>query len=446
MANIFKSYDVRGIYPSDINEDIVYRIGRTLPKYLNTNEIAVATDNRTSSPGLFSALTKGITESGASVIDLGMLSTPMLYFASAKLGVGGAVMITASHNPAEYNGLKICRANAVPVGLSSGLAEIRDIALAGNFPSPGVIGHKTAHDVRNDYAAFMKSFADFRGKKFRLATDTAHAMGVLELPILSGLDGATIDTMLYETLEKPGTCPHEANPLNTSTLSELEVAVQASHADMGIAFDGDADRVGFVDETGTLVPMHLVTALLALALLPKYPGATVLYDLRSSRSVKEVIEAAGGVAHECMVGHANIKKQMIREGALLAGEASGHYYFSVSGYSAEMGTLPAILLMNLMAQTGKTLSQLTAEVTKYAHSGELNLEVADAPKLLRLVRARYSDGKISELDGIKIEYADWWFSLRSSNTEPLLRLNIEANSEALLSKHKEELLALLENK
>lgn len=445
MRNIFKSYDIRGIYPTEINKEIVYNVGRATVQYLRAGRIAIATDNRASSPELTMALTKGVTEAGADVVSLGLLSTPMLYFASARLGVGGAIMITASHNPGEYNGLKVCGKNAVPIGLSGGLADIRDIALAGNFSPATKSGSIKTHDIKNEYSAYIASFADLDGKNFRVITDTAHAMGVLELPILRGLNGISLVRSLYDTLEPPGTCPHEANPLKTDTLNELEVAVRELNADIGIAYDGDADRVGFVDEHGEPVPMDFITALLAEVLLAKNPGATILYDLRSSQSVKERIETLGGIAHECMVGHANIKKQMVAEGALFAGELTGHYYFSVAGYTAEMGTLPAILLMNLMAKTGKKLSELVASLRKYHHSGEINLHAKNIPELLKKVRECYCDGKLSELDGIKISYPDWWFSLRASNTEPLIRLNLEGNTRELMEAKKKEVLNLITN-
>lgn len=443
MINIFKSYDVRGIYGTEINEELTYHIGRATALYLKAQTIAVGRDNRESSPSLTEALEKGITDAGANVIDLGLISTPMLYFASANLDVDAAMMVTASHNPKEYNGIKICKKNAAPVGLTSGLSEIRDIALAQKYSPVKNIGIITAQDIKNSYATFISSFADFQGSQFSIATDTAHAMGVLELPILEGLPGVSLSAKLYDTLEVPGTCPHEANPLKTDTLTELSKIVQTSGAQMGVAFDGDADRIGFVDELGRPVPMDLITALLAKALLKKFPGSTILYDLRSSRAVKRVIEENGGVAHECMVGHANIKKQMLAEGAIFAGELSGHYYFSFGGYTAEKGVLPAILLMNLMAETKKKLSELVDEVHLYAHSGEINFEVSDVPTILMQIRSKYKDGELSELDGIKISYPNWWFSLRASNTEPLLRLNLEADTPELMEEKKDEILPLL---
>ncbi len=443
MTNIFKSYDVRGIYPSEFNEQTAEAIGHATVIKLGAKSLAVGRDNRDSSPSLFEAFTRGITDAGCAVIDLGLVSTPMLYFASATLPVDGAAMITASHNPGKYNGLKICGKNAVPFGLASGLGDIRDIALAGNFKENMAKGSITSRTVAAEYQIFLSSFAQLHGKTFRVTTDTAHAMGVLELPLFRGMPGVEIVGSLYDTLAAPGTCPHEANPLNTETLDELSALVKKNSSDIGIAFDGDADRIGFVDELGVPVPMDLVTAIIAPEVLRLHPGATILYDLRSSRTVKEEIERAGGTAAECMVGHANIKKQMRETGATFAGELSGHYYFTEKGYSAEMGALPAILLLNIMASTGKKLSELVARVCRYAHSGEINFEINDAPRLFDTVTQKYADGKLNTLDGVKISYPDWWFSLRASNTEPLVRLNLEADTQKLMEEKKREVIALI---
>ena len=441
-TKIFKSYDIRGIYPSEINEETVEAIGRATVLKLGAKVLAIGRDNRTSSPALFAALVRGITTQGASVIDIGLTTTPMVYFASHILPVDGAISLTASHNPGQYNGLKICLHDAVPLGLTTGLAEIRDIAQEKNFPTPINVGTITTKNISEEYFAFIQTFADFQDSDFQIAIDPAHSMGVLELPLYKKFTNIAITKLLYGTLEEPGTCPHEANPLQSETLTELRAAVLSSGADIGIAYDGDADRIGFVDEHGETLPMDLVTAIIAPEILKRHPGATILYDLRSSLSVKEEIERAGGIAHECKVGHANIKRQMRDEGAVFAGELSGHYYFN-EGYAAEMGSLPAILLMNIMATTGKKLSELVAGVKRYAHSGEINMEIAGASELMEKVKAHYTDGKLDELDGIKISYPDWWFSLRASNTEPLLRLNSEGTTRETMEKKRDLLLTFI---
>lgn len=443
MTEIFKSYDVRGIYPSELNEETAEKIGRALVTTLGAHRVVVGEDHRLSSPSLRAALVKGITAQGADVVLLGQVSTPMFYYGAAKLGVNAGVMITASHNPPEYNGFKICRENAIALGMGSGLEKIRNIIHENVFPKSVRTGTITEKNIRLAFDDLVVAYANFADKRFRVAIDAAHAMGALELPVFYAIPSITITASLYGTLMPPGYCPHEANPMLPETLSELQHVVRESRADLGIAYDGDADRLGFVDERGHIVPMDLVTALLAREILALYPGATILYDVRSSRAVKEVIEEAGGVAIESRVGHSHIKNQMRETNAIFAGEGSGHYCFALEGYAAEMGTLAAIMLMNHMARTGKTLSELVRSVERYAHSGEMNFRVTNAPEIIERAKKAYSDGHLSTLDGVKVNYPDWWFLLRMSNTEPLLRLNLEANTEELLEQKKRELVQLI---
>jgi phosphomannomutase len=440
-AKIFKAYDIRGIYGSDFNEQDAYAIGRATVDFLGCERLAVGRDARVSSPVLFEGFTRGAMEAGAHILDLGVITTPMVYFAAGRLDVDAAVSITASHNPPEYNGMKICLRGALPVGETSGLQAIRDIVLAGVFKTPEKIGSLTPEDIKPAYYGFFSSFAALQDRQFSLVIDTANAMGVLELPIYEQLSSNLTLTRLYDDLTHPFSA-HEANPLNTQTLDELRATVLAKKADLGIAYDGDADRIGFVDEQGAIIPMDLVTALLAKEVLKQKPGSTILYDLRSSRSVKEFIEENGGQALECRVGHAFIKQQMRDTGALFAGELSGHYYFEENSL-AEAGTLPALLLLNLMTETGQSISQLVAETKRYFHSGEINSEVHDKDAVLAKLRARYADGKQHELDGLKVDYADWWFNVRPSNTEPLLRLNLEASTPEQMASKRDELLALI---
>ena len=324
--NIFKAYDIRGIYPTDIDEDAAYQIGRAVAQYFSLKNVAVGRDVRESSPALFSELVRGLTESGADVIDLGLATTPMVYFAASRLPVDSVISLTASHNPAEYNGLKIALAGAVPVGLATGLSEIRDLAISGEFSVVERTGIITAEDIKPDYYSYFASFAELGDRKFSIVVDSANAMGVLELPIYDHFAGNVSVTNIWNDLEHPFAC-HEANPLKTETLDELRATVREAGADLGLAYDGDADRVGFVDEQGEIIPMDLMTALIAREILRKKPGSTILYDLRSSRSVREIIEENGGKAIQCPVGHANIKRLMRETGAVFAGELSGHYYF-----------------------------------------------------------------------------------------------------------------------
>jgi len=439
---IFKAYDIRGIYPTDFNEDVAYKIGRTVVLFLNAKRIAVGRDIRESSPALFESLVRGINDQGADVYDLGLASTPMVYFASGRLDVEGAVSLTASHNPAEWNGMKICRKDAVPVGENSGLFDIRDLVIKGEFSdAPQKGGTISKEDMKKEYEDYFSSFAKFGEKKFKIVIDFANAMGILEGEIYKKFPANLEIETLYSDFD--GKFPnHEANPLKTETLKDLQQKVIAGKADLGIAYDGDADRIGFVDEKGEIIPMDLVTALIAKMVLEKNPGAKIFYDLRSSKSVKEYIEENGGIALECPVGHANIKKIMRDQGGTFTGELSGHYYFK-ENYLAEASTLAAIMLLNAMAESGRKISEMVAEVKRYFHSGEINSEVKDKDEVIKKLKEKYSDGKISELDGVKIEYPDWWFNVRPSNTEPVLRLNLEANTQEMMEKKRDEVLGII---
>jgi phosphomannomutase len=440
-ASIFKAYDIRGIYPGELDEDTAYRIGRATAQHFSLRKVAAGRDVRGSSPSLFKELARGLAEGGADVLDLGLVTTPMVYFASNRLDVDAAISVTASHNPPEYNGMKIALRGALPVGLESGLSQIRDLVKEGAFESSGYTGSVTETDIKPAYYAYFSSFAALKEARFSVVIDTANAMGILELPIYDQISESISVTNLWNDLTRPFAC-HEANPLKLETLDELRAKVAETGANLGLAYDGDADRVGFVDEKGDIIPMDLMTALLAEIILEKKPGATILYDLRSSRAVREIIGEHGGTALECKVGHANIKRQMRETGAVFAGELSGHYYFEENSF-AEAGSLPAILLLNLMAETGKPISELVAGARRYFHSGEINSDVSDKDTVLSKLRARYADGKQHELDGLKVEYPTWWFNVRPSNTEPLLRLNLEAETQEEMESRKSELLSLI---
>jgi phosphomannomutase len=439
---IFKAYDVRGIYPTEIDEDTVYKIGHAVVAELNAKTLAVGRDARESGPSLHTALLNGITDAGCDVVDLDMITTPMLYYASHALDVDGAISVTASHNPGEYNGVKICRRDAQPVGSATGLNDIRDMVIAGTFTKSHRKGTVTTYNIRPSYYEYFSKFATFKDKKFTIVVDCANTMGVLELPFYKKYFADNFNVIeLYCDLTNAYNA-HEANPLKTETLKELQEKVIAEKADLGIAYDGDADRIGFVDETGAVIPMDLTTGLIAKVLLENNSGTTILYDLRSSRAVKEVIEESGGIAHECRVGHAFIKAQMREENALFSGELSGHYYFQANK-NGEVSTLAAFTLLNLMAQTGKKISELVQDLRRYAHSGEINSEVHDKDAVIAKLKEKYSDGTLSELDGVKIDYPDWWFNVRPSNTEPVLRLNCEAKTQEMMEQKRDELLAII---
>jgi phosphomannomutase len=439
--DIFKSYDIRGVYKKEFFEEDAYAIGFATAEILNFKKVAVGRDARESGPILMERLIQGLRDAGCDVIDIGMITTPMLYFSSWYLDVDGALSITASHNPAEYNGIKICKKNALPVGEASGLFDIRDRALKGNSSAKETLGSLTQENIKPAYYKHFSQFADFQKGHFKIVIDCANTMGVLELPFYEKFP-ENIDLIpLYCDLEHPYTA-HEANPLNTETLRELQEKVIEEKADLGISYDGDADRVGFVDEKGEIISMDIITGLIAKTLLQDNLGSTILYDLRSSNSVKEVIEESGGIAHECRVGHAFIKAQMQEEKALFAGELSGHYYFQANK-NGEASTLATFTLLNLMTSSQKPISKLVENLKRYHHSGEINSEVSDKDAVMEKLKTIYASGTLSELDGIKISFPDWWFNVRPSNTEPVLRLNLEAKTKGMMEEKTKEVLEII---
>ena len=438
MASIFKAYDIRGIYGQDLTEETAYAIGRAFVTFTACRKVVVARDIRPHSEPLFAALAKGLTEQGADVIDIGYGSTPMSYFANGTLGADASIMITASHNPAEWNGFKLCRAQAVPISGSTGIQEIERIVAEGRFaPKAAVPGTISQADVLEAYGRHVAEFAHLQ-KPVHVAIDFANGMGIWEVKALKGVltwDG------LYE--EPDGRFPnHEANPLHHATLAELQAKVRAGGYAFGVAYDGDADRAGFVDERGEIIPMDLITALIAQDVLAARKGV-IFYDLRSSWVVKETIEAAGGTPMMSRVGHAFIKQQMREHDALFAGELSGHYYFK-DNFTAESSSLAILSLANIVSKSDCPLSALIAPLRKYVASGEINTQVTRGPKaILDELRVAYADGRVFELDGVSVEYADWWFNVRCSNTEPLVRLNLEARTAALMTAKRDELLAII---
>lgn len=438
MAGIFKAYDIRGIYGTDLTAETAYRIGRAFVTFLGDScrKVVIGRDIRPHSEPLFAALAKGITEQGADVIDIGWCSTPMSYHANGKLGADASVMITASHNPGEWNGFKLCRRGVVPISGASGIADIERIVQTGAFaPRAAQTGIITSHDILPAYTAHVAGFNRTHSQLY-IAADMANGMGIWEAKTLKGL--LRIDALF----DKPdGTFPnHEANPLNVETLEALQERVRGGGYAFGAAFDGDADRVGFVDETGAVIPMDLVTALIAQDILSTRKGV-IFYDLRSSWIVKETIRAAGGTPMMSRVGHAFIKQQMREHDALFAGELSGHYYFK-DNYTTESSALAVLSIANIVSRAGKPLSALIAPLRVYCASGEINTHVTSDPRaILADIKTAYADGNVFELDGVSVEYADWWFNVRCSNTEPLVRLNVEAKTSDLMIGKRDELLA-----
>jgi phosphomannomutase len=438
---IFKAYDIRGVYPKEIDRDTAYYLGRAVVVYTGAKRVAVGKDVRISSDTLEEYLIRGLTDQGADVIKLGLASSPLVYYASGKLDVDVGVNITASHNPAEYNGFKLCRRNAVPIGEGAGMEEIKALTLNQSFKDPEKKGGVTTSErIKRQLHEYINGFF-IPGKKKKVVIDFANAMGIIDKPVYESLSEHIDSIFLYDDYD--GTFPnHEANPLKTQTLKELQKKVIAEKADLGIAYDGDADRIGFVDENGKTVPMDFITALIAKEVLKKHPGGLILIDLRSSDAVKEYIEAVGGKVDLCRVGHSLIKRQMREEGAVFAGELSGHYYFQ-ENFNAELSTLAAIFIISLMDETGKKISQLIRDLQKYFHSNEINSTVKNKEKVFLKLKKTYSDGHLNELDGVRIDYKDWWFNVRASNTEPKIRLNLEAKTKKLMEEKQKEILKII---
>jgi phosphomannomutase len=444
MAKIFKAYDIRGITPDDLDAEIAQRIGRATARFIGAARLAVGRDARRSSPELFEALVRGVTDEGVDVVDLGLVSTPMVYFAVEALAAGGGIMVTASHNPARYNGFKICREHAIPIGEASGLLEIEKLS-AGIADEAPRSKRGTIHsaDIRADYVDHVLTVGSER-PTLKVAIDCGNGMAAVGLePLLERLD-LEVERLYFEP---DGTFPnHEADPLKLENLRDLVAAVRRTGADLGVAFDGDADRAVIVDETGTPIPSDLMTGLLARRQLERHPGGRVLYDLRSSRATAEEIEAAGGVAEMSRVGHSFVKAQMREAGAIFAGELSGHFYFRFSpALVADDGVAAFVAVLDLLGSEDRPLSEIVAPLRRYAASGEINRRVKDIQAILEGIRSEYADAPVvSELDGLLVRYPDWWFNLRPSNTEPVLRLNLEADTEALMIEKRDALLARIE--
>jgi phosphomannomutase len=441
---VFKAYDVRGIYPSELDEDGAYRIGRAYVDVFAPKSVAVGRDMRLSSPAMAEGTIHGAAEAGADVVDVGLVGTEMIYFAVDALGLDGGVMVTASHNPKEYTGMKIVRGGALPVGGDSGLLDVRDRAAASAERS----ANQTRGQVRTEdiYPAFTErvlSFVDVSTiRPLRVVIDAANGMaGVMLPPILERLPIDAVPCFF----EPDGNFPnHEPNPLLPENREFIVRKVREEKADLGVAFDGDADRCFFVDDTGEFVPGDFVTALLAESMLRKEPGATVIYDVRASWAVPEVVKAAGGTPVVNRVGHAFIKHRMRETGAAFAGEISGHYYFRAFS-QADSGTIPALLMLELVSQAGAPLSEILRPYREtYFLTGELNTRVTDVPLKLQELEERFgSEGQVSHLDGVSVSADQWHMNVRPSNTEPLLRLNLEARTRDLMERKRDEVLNVI---
>ncbi len=444
---VFKAYDVRGIYPDELDEAGAEAIGRAYVEQFEPRRMAVGRDMRLSSPAMQEAFMRGAATAGADVLDLGLVGTEMVYFAVGSLGLEGGAMVTASHNPKQYTGMKLVRRGALPVGGESGLLDVRDRAVtepdtAGTRFRTGPEGTVETHDIWPAYVERVLSFVDVDAiKPLKVVIDAANGMaGTMLPPVLERLPIETVPCYF----EPDGSFPnHEPNPLLPENREFIVGKTLEEGADLGVAFDGDADRCFFVDDSGEFVPGDFVTALFAGSVLEKEPGAKIIYDVRASRAVPETIERAGGVPLVNRVGHAFIKGRMRKEDAAFAGEVSGHYYFREFS-QADSGVVPFLLMLELISKGGRRLSEVLAPLrSRYFITGELNTPVPDVALKLQELKERYADGRVSHLDGISVDFDDWHFNVRPSNTEPLLRLNLEATSEELMERKREEVLAVI---
>jgi phosphomannomutase len=440
---VFKAYDVRGIYPAELDEDGAYRIGRAYVETFEPKRIAVGHDMRVSSPAMADAAIRGATDAGADVLDIGLVGTEMVYFAVGDLGLDGGIAVTASHNPKEYTGMKIVRRGALPVGGDSGLLDVRDRAARDPGPPVESPGSVEQHDVYPAFVERVLSFVDLETiRPLRVVIDAANGMAGAMLPPV--LERLPIDAVRCY-FEPDGTFPnHEPNPLLEENRQFIVAKVREEGADLGIAFDGDADRCFFVDDSGEFVPGDFVTALLTEVMLEKEPGAKVIYDVRASWAVPDTVKRLGGTPLVNRVGHAFIKLRMREEGALFGGEVSGHYYFRDFS-QADSGVVPALLMLERISKAGRPLSELLEPFrSRYFLTGEINTPVTDVALKLQEVKERFGpEGKVTHIDGLEVWAERWHMNVRPSNTEPLLRLNLEALDQEVMERKRDEVLAVI---
>jgi phosphomannomutase len=457
LDQIIKAYDVRGVYPDQLDEDLARSVAAAFVQVVGAGTAAggpgavcVGHDMRPSGPDLVAAFAEGVTSQGCDVIEIGLCSTDGLYFASGRLGLPGA-MFTASHNPAKYNGIKMCRQGAAPVGRDTGLAAIKEIVASGQpLPDVDPPGSTRSRDLLPDYASFLRSLVPLDGiRPLRVVVDAGNGMGGFTVPAVLGTQAGLPPlpvTVMPMYFELDGTFPnHEANPIDPRNLVDLQARVRHVGADLGLAFDGDADRCFVVDENGDLVNPSAITAMIASQVLEQEPGATIIHNLITSKAVPEIITEHGGTPVRTRVGHSFIKATMAETGAAFGGEHSGHFYFR-DFWRADSGMLAAMHVMSRLGNTppGQTLSALLAKYNRYCDSGEINSTVSDVPAALARVREVFGPGsQVDELDGLTFTTDDWWFNVRPSNTEPLLRLNAEAGDEATLADIRDRVLAVI---
>jgi phosphomannomutase len=444
VGALFKAYDERGIVPEELNPDIAYRTGRAVAAFLNVSDVVVGRDMRLSGPSLSAALIDGLRDQGANVTDIGLVSTDTLYFAVGKYGYQAGVMITASHNPAAYNGFKICREEARALSMETGIADIRDLVVSGEIPPPPERrGDLTQRDVLDAYAEHALGMIDPATiKPLKIAIDAGNGMGgALVPPVFQHLPCEIVS--LYFELD--GAFPnHEANPIEPENIRDLQRAVVSEGCDLGVAFDGDADRMFLIDEHGAFVGGDMTTAMVAVQMLKKWPESAIVYNLICSRTVPETITGHGGRPIRSRVGHSFIKALMRDEDAIFGGEHSGHFYFRDNWY-ADSGLIAMLTVLQLLSEEDQSLSGILGPLDSRFRSGEINSEVGDVEGTVRRVEEHFAsqDADIDHLDGLTVEFDDWWFNLRASNTQPLLRLNVEADDKALLDYRTAEVLSLI---
>ncbi|MGZ4448663.1 MAG: phosphomannomutase/phosphoglucomutase [Nocardioides sp.] len=445
LGAIFKAYDVRGLVPEQLDEDLARETGRAYVQVLGATTVVVGHDMRPSSPGMAGAFADGAAAAGADVVLIGLASTDQLYFASGHLGHPGA-MFTASHNPAQYNGIKMCRAGAVPVGMDTGLAEIRDAVVTGSRVPAARQGTIESFDVLEAYAAHLLSLAPVAGRRLKVVVDAGNGMAGYTAPAVFGRLGEERVEVVPMYFELDGTFPnHEANPIDPDNLVDLQRRVLAEGADIGLAFDGDADRCFLVDERGQAVSPSTLTGLIAARELAKEPGATVIHNLITSRAVPEMVTALGGTPVRTRVGHSFIKATMAETDAVFGGEHSGHFYFR-DFWRADSGMLAALHALAALAETDRPLSALLADYERYVVSGEINSIVSDQAAVTAEIEDTYAGRPgvtTDHLDGLTVSHDDWWFNVRPSNTEPLLRLNAEGRDRATMVGVRDAVLSLI---
>ena len=438
---IFKAYDIRGVYPTELNEDVAYLIGRAFASFLSAETVIVGRDMRTSGPTIFDAVTRGLMDQGADVINIGMVSTDQYYFACTKLGHPG-MMVTASHNPKQYNGFKMVKKMPQLLSGDAGIQDLRRLVESEEFAAPARAGTMSEIDLSEEFVEAVLALIDVAGlKPLKVVADTGNGMVG---PILQRVYERLPVTLIGMYLDPDGTLPnHGLDPLQPENRAELEARVVSEGADIGFAFDGDGDRFFTIDDRGEFISGDFMTALLGQYYLEKSPGAKILYDVRASWAVPELITAAGGQPLMERVGHAFIKQRMSREGAVFAGEVTGHYYFQDFNY-ADSGVIPSLIILEMLSKKGKRMSELLAPLEATYHiSGEINTRVSDVKEVIAKLAERYSDAEHGHMDGLSITYPDWHFNVRGSNTEPLLRLNLEARTKAQMEQKRDEVLKII---